>query len=298
MRIALGDGTPLRGDFVLRAVQRFDLTPIPSTLELVVRVDDSIGGRLAQGSTVVAGAAGERYTVLKIRRATTELNQGEGGLAEALEVTAALESVAALARPLDRAVIKEGRTLGEVYRACGSRARVTADIPVPLFSAFAGQFPTVPIAMVMQEEAAAPILRPNGALSFTRYADLFAGDPVESVRRDTTRAVQSDFLEQHEIPWALSTGADGGVVLGRRDLARGFVFLPRTAPRVLDNMSRSLVVRRTMVGSFAGHLRAGDGLDIAGVRHVVVTAAHAWDAGASGAGPDQTSRLWLAELRR
>lgn len=298
MQIALADGTPLRGDFVLRAVQRFDLTPVPSTLELMVRSDDTLARRIADGSTLVAGSSDDRYTVLKVRRAATPWVQGGGGAAEVLEVTAVLEGFAALTWPLDRAVIKEGRSLGEVYRSCGARVRVSSDIPVARFTAFAGQFPTVSIAQVLQEEAAAPVWRSNGTLAITRLADLFEGRAVDTVARDSTRAVESTFLERQEIPWALSTAADGSALLGRRDVARGFVFLPRTSPRVLDNMSKCLVVRRISEGMLTGHLRAGNGVDIEGVRHVIVTAAHSWDAGADSGEPDQRTRLWLAELQR
>lgn len=298
MRIALADGTPLRGDFVLRAVQRFDLTPVPSTLELMVRSDDSLAQRIADGSTLVAGSSDDRYTVLKVRRSATPWVQGEGGAAEVLDVTAVLEGFVQLTWPLDRAVIKEGRSLGEVYRSCGARVRFSTDIPIARFSAFAGQFPTVAIAQALQEEAAAPVWRTNGTLAITRLADLFEGRAHDAMDRDSTRAVESAFLERQEIPWAMSTNADGSALLGRRDLARGFVYLPRTAPRVLDNMSKCLVVRRVSEGMFAGQLRAGQGIDIAGARHVIVTAAHSWDAGSEGAAPDQRTRLWLAELQR
>lgn len=300
MQVALPDGSPLRGDFVLRAVQRFDLTPIPSTLELVLRADGTLGDRFVPGAMLLAGSTRDRYEVVKVRRAVSGMVQGQGGQVDVLEVTAVLQAVAALAWPLARAVIKEGRTLGEVYRSCGAAARVSSDIPIARFSCFAGQFPTVGIAQALQEEAAAPVWRSNQTLAFVRLADLFAGRPVEVMAADSTRRVDSPFLERHEVPWGLSIGPDGREVMGRRDAeqARGFVFLPRTAARVLDNVTRCLAVRRTTTGTFAGHIRAGDGIDIAGVRHIVVTAAHTWDTGASGAAADQSTRLWLAELLR
>lgn len=303
MQIAFEDKTLLRGDFVLRAVQRFDLTPIPSTLELTIRADDSLGGRVADGSVILAGSALDRYRIVKVRRATTEWIQGQGGVADVLECTAILDGFTALAWPLQRAVIKEGKSLGEIYRSCGATARVVADIPTGRFTCFAGQYATLGIAQLLQEEAAAAVWKlalgqVGSALSIVRLADLFTGRPVESIQRDTTRAVESSFLERQEIPWAMSTDVDGNAVLGRRDLARGAIYLPRTAPRVLDNMTRCLVVRRTLTGTYAGQLRAGDGLDIAGVRHVIATVAHTWAAGTDGGPADQSSRMWLAQLSR
>ena len=298
MQVALEDGTLLRGDFVLRAVQRFDLTPIPSTLELILRVDDSLGDRVADGSVILAGTSQDRYRVVKMRRATSEWVQGQDKAAEVLEVTAILDGLTALALPLPRAVVKEQRSMGEVYRSCGAAVRVTVDVPTWRFTAYAGQFPTYGIAQLMQEEALAPVWNPNKSLSFLRLPDLFAGLPVESIAADTTRAVESPFLERHEIPTALATMPDGSVALGRRDLPRRVVHVPRAPARVLENMTRSLLVRRTVTGGFAGHIRAGDGFDVAGVRHVVTTAAHLWQNGSDGGSVNQSSQLWLAILQR
>ena len=298
MQLALEDKTPLRGDFVLRAIQRFDLTPIPSTLELLLRADSTLRERVADGSVLLAGTSMDRYRIVQLRRAPTEYVQGEGGAVQALEVTAVLEPFAALAWPMQRAVIKDSTTLGEVYRSCGARARIASDVPVQRFACFAGQFPTEGIAQLLHEEAVVPVWSAAAALSFVRLADLFTGRAVDGLAADTTRAVQSQFRERHEVPWALSVDAAGQVLLGRRDTARPAVFLPRTTPRVLDNMTRCLVVRRTFVGTYAGHLRAGDGFDVAGVRHVIATVAHTWASGGSGVQAEQTSRLWLAQLQR
>lgn len=296
MLVALEDGTALRGDFILRAVQRFDLTPIPSTLEVTLRADDTLGSRVSEGSLLVAGSSSDRYRVLKIQRAPSEWVQGGSRPADVLEVSAVLDGFSALAWPLARAVVKEGKSLSEVYRSCGAAARIAADIPAGRFTCFAGQFPTGAIAQLLQEEAAAPVWSAKGALSFARLTDLFTGAPVDRMAADNTRIVQSAFLERHQIPWAMSTDPAGAAVLGRRDLARPFVYLPRTPARVLNNMTRCLAVRRTMVGGFAGHIRAGDGIDVAGTRHVVVTAAHSWESGAGGGSSNQVTRLWLGQL--
>ena len=215
----------------------------------------------------------------------------------ALEVTALLDGVVGLAKPLARAVVKEGRSMGEVYRACGATARIADDIPVPRFACYAGHFPTVGVAQVLQEEAAAAVWRVDGSLSFMRLADLFSPRPVDAIEVDSTVAVQSAFLEGHEIPVGLSIKPDGSVITGQRSTPRGVVFLPRTNLRVLDNVARCLKVRRSLPTEYAGHIRAGQGLDVAGVRHIVSTVAHEWVSGSSGEGATQRTQLWLAQLR-
>jgi hypothetical protein len=301
VQVALEDGTQIGGGFVLRAVQRFDLTPIPSTLELTLRADATLprrGGLITEGTVLLAGATRDRYRVVKLRRAPSERLQGPSDPAEALEVTALLDGLEMVARRRDRAVVKEGRSMGEVYRACGATCKIGQDIAAVRFACMVGQFPTVGIAQALQEEGAVALWRLRGELAFVRIADLFQGKPAESVAADTTVLVQSDFIEQHEIPAGMSTKPDGSVSAGRRAQPNGWIYVPRASSRVLENLSKCLVVRRTAAGAYAGHLRAGDGIDVAGVRHVIATAAHSWAAGAAGEAPVQMTRLWLAQLSR
>lgn len=296
MLVALPNGTALRGDAMLKAVQRFDLTAVPSTLEVALRVDASMDASIAAGQQLVAGEAEDRYRIVKVTRVPNTQDES-GNAPELVHCIAVLEPFYALAQPMPRAVVKERRSMGEVYRACGATPRVADDIPTERFTCFVGQFPTEGIQQLLQEEAAGPVWA-GGRVSFKRLPDLFKGRPIDSLPVDTTRAVESPFLEQHQVPTAMSTDAVGSVVLGRTTIPRGTVYLPRMPARVLNNMATCLVVRRTLVGAFAGHIRAGDGFDVAGVRHVVVTAAHSWETGSGGQGANQVTRLWLGELLR
>lgn len=298
MLLALEDGTALRGDFLLRLVQRFDLTTIPSTIEVTLRLDATAGERFREGAVLLAGTSRDRYRIVKVRRLPTGQPQGPAGAPDAAEITAILDGFFPLARRAERAVVKDSATIGEVLRSCGATARITADVPCGRFACLVGQFPTPAIAQLMQEEAVAPAWRGNGTLAIVRLGDLFAGAPVDAVEPGSTQVVQSDFLERHEIPWAMSTGPGGEIVVGRRDPARPCVFLPRSSTRVLDNMTRSLVVRRIADSGFAPHIRAGDGFDVGGVRHVITTVAHCYESGGTGGSIRQTSRLWLAQLQR
>lgn len=293
MLIALEDGTALRGDFVIRAVQRYDLVPIPSTLELALRSDESLGGRVTEGSLIFCGSDG--YRVVKMRRGVSAWVQSGGSGSEVLEITALLDGFESLAKRLQRAVIKESKSLGEIYRSCGARVRVTADVPVARFAALAGQFPTPSIAQALQEEAVAPVWR-DSAMSFVRLDDLFYQRPIAAMQADTTQRVESEFLERHEIPWALSAAPGGAIIFGRKTESRGAYFLPRTPERVLRNVSRCLAVRRSHIGGLSAGIRAGDVVAIAGVPNVVTTAANTWDTGAGGGPSQQSTRMWLAEM--
>lgn len=289
MFIAREDGTPLRGDTVLRAVQRLDLTPIPSTLEVYLRADSSF--RVAEGDILLGGAAQDRYRVIFVRANPAPMSQ-DGDEVEALQAIAVLDHFHRLSYCAERAVIKERRSMGEIYRACGATAPVREDVATLRFVNFAGEVPALAIAPLLQEEAVAPVWV-QGCLSFKRYADLFKQRPVDRLATDSTQAVQSGFLERQEVPRGYSTDAAGQIVHGNREKARGAIFMPRTPERILRNLTRALVLDKTLPGQFAGHINAGDVIDVAGQLRVVVTAAHCVE---NGERSNQTTRLWLARL--
>jgi hypothetical protein len=294
--LALEDGTPLRGDFVLGSIQRFDLTPIPGTLELRYRADSRVTGQLQPGSIVRAGSSKERYRIVRQDMATASAPQHGGESVEVVEAVAIPESFAGMALPLARAVVKYGKTLGEIYRACGATARVLADIPVASFGCYIGAYPSPAIAAALQQEGAAVVWSDGRGVSFKRLAELFSAEPVDRITDDSASLVRSPFLERHEIPWGFTVGSDGGAIFGRRDGAgRQPAYLPRATERQVVNLSSCLVVRRRVIGAYAGHIRAGDVVEVGGVKHVVVTAAHAATSGADGGASNQTTSLWLAQ---
>lgn len=297
MFLALPDGTALRGDIIARAEQRYDLTPIPSTLEIFLRVEASLDGAIQEGAVLLAGAKAERYRIIKIARAPSGWVQGGENPVEVAQVIAVLDAFAEVAKPLPRAVVREGGSVGDIYRACGARVRIAADIPAQLFVCPAGHLATMGIAQVLQEEAAAVVWR-NDAVSFLRLADLFTSDPVQRVSSDAAKLIESRFLEQHDIPAGVSTAPDGAVVQGRSDSPRPLLFLPRTPERVLNNVTRCLVTRRVLDASYSGDIQAGSCIEVAGSKHVIVTATHRWQPGSDGAPASQVSRFWLAQLSR
>lgn len=298
MKLALEDGTPFSGDFVLRAVQRFDLTPIPSTLELTLRVDSSAADLVRDGSILLAGSSLDRYRIVKVGKATSEWVQTQFDPATVLEATAMLDGVAPISLPQRRAAVLKNASFAQVYRACGATAPVGADVPAWRFVCLAGQFPTAGIAQLMREEGAVPVWRTDKRLEFVRLPDLFKADPVDAVAEDPTSSVLSGFLEQHELVRGIATAPDGSVTVGRSDPPREVLVLPGAPPRVLDNLTRCLVLRRVLMSAFNGGIRAGDRIDVGGAPHVVLTAAHVWDSGAGGTPAEQVSRLWLAQLLR
>ena len=77
MILFLADGKQIRGDLIKSAALRYDLAPIPVTLEAEIRAgDDDMEKRLAEGQLVSVGT-GDSLRIVKSVRAVGRAAQGE-----------------------------------------------------------------------------------------------------------------------------------------------------------------------------------------------------------------------------
>jgi hypothetical protein len=298
VEITLSNGDLIRGDMIVSAVLRTDLVPVPVTLECTVRYTKELEPLLKEGSIVQAGFGAPELRIVWSSPDRGTLGKEQGGRAlGSITFVALLDACADIAFRRSKAIIKENASLGAIYRACGARVVIDSDFPVERFSCFAGGVPSYHIAVALQEQAGALVWKSEAKkLKFVRMPDLFTGDPVVTMAGDDTEQIKSGFMERHEVPWFYSTGPDGAVVHGNRQKTRAAQFTPLKSTATLNNMTRALVHSRTMAGRLDMQLNAGDLIDVAGVRQVVVTAAHAIENGTDGSGVETYSRFWLATL--
>lgn len=295
MEIYLPSGDRLRGDLLQRAVVRSDLVPVPLTLECEVRHTAELERELVEGALVRAGAGLPELRIAWVAPDQGGVEQGGRALG-VIRFIALLEACAEVAFARKAAVIKEGATLGAIYRACGARVQIESDFPVERFSCLAGGTPSFHIAQALQEQAGALVWTGAGRLRFVRLPDLFK-EPVEKLSSNGVERVRSGFMERHTVPWFYSTAPDGAVVHGNRVKARAAVYTPLKSLPVLHNMTRTLMHCATFTGRLNAVIQAGDALEVQGMGTlVVVTAAHAFERGETGSQADSYSRFWLARL--
>lgn len=293
MNIRLENGTVLNGDTVLRMAIRYDLTPIPSTLECSIKADEKVYAELKDGAVITAWRDNDRYKIIKSEIASDSGLVGKGKEEQYLSITAVLESCYPLIMKRQRAVIKEKSTFGAIYKSCGCPVQVKNDIQVDRFSCFVGDTASFHIAKSMQEEAAIPVWK-EGEFRFLKAVNAMQQKPVLVLPQDKTREIRSGFLERHEIPGFMSVDASGGFIFGNRDSARNIQFIPRKSAAILRNMSVALVLRRTLEISIDATIYAGDVIEVDGVAHLVVTAVHAKSS--SEEGENYYSQFWLSTL--
>lgn len=295
MNVYLNDGKDqLPGDLLLETVLRTDLAPVPRTLEFSVRLKSGLEAKLADRTPVWCGREHLKYVIVKRERGhPAGVVQGE----DALQVgtyTAFLEGFEALAGPRSRAVIQHKASLGALYLACGARVNIGNDFTVARFAALVGDVPTYPLAIALQEEGAAMVLR-EGRMSIERLQNLLQQEPVDGIGQfDSSAAQGSELLERHEIPMGYSVNSGGAVVRGNYDIPRRVAFMPHHDERMLYNLSRVAVTRRIINSQMAQHIRAGDVVDVNGIKQLVITGAHRFRA---REGITETlSRFWVGDL--
>lgn len=287
-------GEQIPGDLLLECVLRSDLAPVPRTMEFTVRLKDGLESRLAAGASVWGGREHLEYTIVKRERAQPSGVVQGGEALQAMRFTAFLTKCKAIGEPRSRAVTAMNSQLGGLYRACGASVVIVNDFNVDRFACLAGDVPSIPIAVALQEEGAALVLR-EGKLSVERLHNLMSQAPVDSLGQfDSTAAHDSDLTEQHEIPMCISVDRDGNIVTGDFSKSRSARYIPGKDARTLHNLSHVLITRKVADSQLAQQIRAGDMVSVAGKNLLVITAAHRFIA--NDGIIDTGSRFWLGEV--
>ena len=286
-----GKDSALRGDLIIRAVLRSDLTPVPQSIELEVRESIDTQG-LTTGSIVRAGRQSLEFLIVK-NSASGDTGRTTGDQPiKTRSIVGLLASCAPIAQRTQRSIVRYGASLGEIYRACGAQVKIDSEFSVQAFACFKGMTPSFEVAKVLQEEAGVLVLE-GSRVGFRRLSKVA---PIVTLREDSTQQVESDFLERHYVPFAFSTGPDSEFLTGRAEGGHGVMYRPRADVRVLNNLGRVLIMRRKVQSDFAPHLLAGMRIDVAAKPFVIITAAHCFEGGADGDGGQQYTRRWLGEI--
>lgn len=294
MQLTLANGKPIRGDIIKSFILRYDMSPVPATLEAEIRVDDELRKQLGEGKVI--NANGDDFRIIKPVGTVDNKTQGSHDIS-ILHITALLESCYSVAFVRQRAIIKENSVLTEIYRAAGATIKaVDGDFYAGRFTCMNGETPSFHIARLLQDEGGVVRWR-NGKLQFFRLADLFKQKPSLDLPNNAAEDIVSGFLERHEIPSFYSTAPDGSIIYGNRLKARSAKFAPGKNLQQLQNMSRCLVQRKVTKIPYHPSLRAGDLINFVGAEPLsIVTVAHVFIPGIDAGGAEQYSKLWLSGI--
>ncbi|GHA78416.1 hypothetical protein GCM10009007_19290 [Formosimonas limnophila] len=295
MDIQLSNGQWLRADLTPCVTLRTDLSPVPATLEVVVRLDDKLAPLLAEGQTITAGYEHAAYTIIHNRRMADGAQVQGNRLMGFHKIIALLESCHKVAFIRNAAIIKENAPLTDIYRAAGATCSISSDIRVKRFYCYVGQAPSFAIARALQEEAAA-LFWTGSQVRVQRLAEMFKTEPVERLPVDTTQTLTSQFLERHGAPSYFSAKDDASLANSRNKGNRSAQFYLSADQQMLNNLSTFLLQKKVWTTRYNPKIAAGHLIDVAGKNHVVITAAHQRIQGGHGLQVTDRSRFWLGEL--
>ena len=272
MFIQLSDDTLLPSDFLLSAILRTDLVPVPVSLELDVRHNDKLEKQLAEGQKIFVTGKAIELQIIKSQVKQSPQTPDRG----IIQVTAVLASCVSIGYRRQKVSIKN-------------------DFTVPLFVSFLGQVPSEMIAKVLQEEAA--VVRLSGKqLDCVRLADLMKQAPKLSLPQGFGEQIASGFLERHLVPSFYSTGDNRAIIKGNTKKVRATEYAPRHSERAANNMTSSLITKQVLNLGFNDDYQAGDVFNIGSTPMAIITAAHVFETENEGESGNQYTRLWLGEL--
>lgn len=286
------DEPSLRGDLILEAVLRSDITPIPETVEATVRWDELLAIYLTEGREIKAGRFDSIYTIIKVSDSSDSQGQQGARLHRTMSFIAILKNCLFLGMPRDSAVVKEITSFGTIYNACNAGLKVASDVPVERFGCLVGEIPSIPIARALQEEKTT-VFWSGEEINFLRNEDLFKQDPVQEFPEHLAIETKARVNERYEIPSFYSDSDDSSIIWGDKQTRRQTMFIPKTSSRVLFNMTQVIVNTKTVKTYYAPHLLAGNVVDVSGDPYVIMTAAHSF----SHTKKNTFSKLWLGVLR-
>lgn len=292
------DDREIRGDFIVSMVERTDLTPVPASLEIVMRHDEDLLTLMAEGKVITVASengGGADYRIIKSVPANNAEGQQDGRLLSSIAISAYLDKTAPIGFRRSAAIIKEDTSLAQIYSAAGATLSVENDLNIPRFACLVGQVPSFAVAKVLQEEGGV-VLWTGRALRFVRLAELVAQEPITQLTGDQVTTIESGFLERHQVPWFYSVDADGSILQGNAVRARAADYSPRKTVGQLRSATRCLILRHKLTSLYRRDINAGASIKVGNSNCPIITAAHVYESGVDGSPSGSYSKFWLGEV--
>lgn len=294
MRFFLENDHAISDHDVVSAVLRYDLVPIPVTLELVVNAVPNVANMLDVGRMVTL-ANGIELVIVKAEQFIGNKIL-DGHRTGAIVVTAVLAGCERLIHVTTKAVNLKDASFNEIYRACGAKVSFSQDIKVGRFVCFKGQMATQRISWSLQKEASCIAYDIDSrSLQVCRIIDLLSQEPTiydaSAVQWLSHAHTDGDVATHH-----LSIDPNGTDIIGQTPMSGRMDYIPRCDAREINNLSRVLIVRGTIERAIDESLIAGRAVAINDNSYVVATSAIRYESGAFGGGSQLSIKSWLYNL--
>lgn len=295
MKIAIEKtGVVFSSDELISATIRYDLVPVPVTMELKT-LGNEITKSLEVGDKLIVLDDNTELTIIKKHIQDTDLLQGMR-LLSIVSFVAVLSGCENLMQATDRAILLQSTTMAGAYRACGVSLPFDKDVPLTEFEVFFGKTPSFEIARRCCEEASV-ICYQNKKLNAIRLKELFNSEPKSEFAPNLVQYHNNQQLQEVLTTQYITINPDGSTVEESLNGAKTASFYPNMDTRRLKNLRTVLVHKATITRHLSPQFVAGDVFTIGDEKYVVLTAVHYLATGSMGGEAGAVSRFWLSQLQ-
>lgn len=292
MRVVIEkSGVVISGSELVEIILRFDLVPVPVSLELKLAGNENTKS-LQVGDNLLVLDEQIPLTVIKKQVQDTDIMQGDT-LISTIFVVAVLSGCEKLITPTRKAILLNNTSFASAYRACGVDMAFSKDVPSVSFDCFFGKVPTFEIARRACEEACAIVFRDN-RLNAMRLKELLAQEPL--LQLDPMSVEYNHSLDKTLLPHFITINPDGTTVEESLTGDKSANFYPNMDTRRLKNLRTVLVQKATVMRNLSPQFVAGDVFLVGDDKYVVLTAVHYWATGSMGGQMGMCSKFWLSQV--
>lgn len=281
---------------VLNITLRYDLLPIPLSVEFSVKSTDEYIQLLKDGAEILIGDLDRPLKIIKTQQVYTQTIKN-GHRIGAIACVAIISGMEKLIKSLNKAVILYESSFNNAIRACGCTISFGLDTPLQRFICLKGTIPTFRIANYLQQEACVIGFIQN-KLSILKIDHLFKQNIKLVLDPSAITWLNSESLESMKKSSYVSVSQDGSTVIGADDTKSNHNIIQKgnLSLRELKNLEKVLVTRGVVMRPLDLNLMAGDLVKIDQKNYVILTAVHYFNTGSLDSDSATVTKLWIASL--
>lgn len=294
MRIVIEkSGYVIPHNILMSALWRYDLIPVPLTLEFKIQVNEETSV-LKEKEVILIGDDEIPLTIIKRGGRDPDIVQ-DGKFIKINSFIAFLSGTENLIEPASKAALLGNTNFSEAYRACGVKTAFGSDIPLLAFHSFFGKTPSFEVSKRCCEEAAV-ILFKDKKIHAKRLSDIKKQQPILDINGRAVEWEDNPYIIQNTVKNFISVGPDGSTIEESLKGSQKATFYPGMDSRRLKNLRTVLIRKGSVMRQLSPNIVAGDVVNVDQVPFIILTAAHLFQPSTQGSIGGMTSRFWLAQV--
>lgn len=295
MIIYLENNHQIAGNDLLSVILRYDLVPIPVTLEVTVNATNELKTQLAEGKLLTLGN-GLTLKIVKSQNFDTQTIK-DGHRIGSMAIIAVLAGCEPLLNATKKAVSLQSVSFSEIYRSLGAKVKIGNDIKVNSFICLKGQIPTKRIALALQKEGCVVVYNAEKkAIEIKRLQDLLSQSPSGVYDPSAVQWIENKQAITRQNTNYLSVDSNGSDIVGQVNDNKSVDYMPRCDTRELHNLKRILMTCGVMSRTLDSQLMAGNVISVGDKKLAILTTAISLDTGSMGGSSAIASKIWLAKM--